>query len=495
MNTRAEAHPVHPVPRVLSIAGTDPTGGAGIHADLKTIAALGGYGMAVVTALVAQNTRGVREVHVPPTAFLAAQLDAVSDDVDIDAVKIGMLQDADIIRTVRAWLAAVRPPLVVLDPVMVATSGDRLLDAAAEDAVRELCAEVDLVTPNLAELAVLTGRPRAATWSDAVASGLALHEATGTRVLLKGGHLDGVGCPDAIVGPDGVTELAGRRVATTSTHGTGCSLSSAMATLRAQGLTWTDALTRAKEWLTGALEHAAALQVGRGNGPIDHFHELRHPSSAPVWSEAMWDAATAVRDEVDTCSFVTGLADGTLPRPVFERYLAQDALYLREYSRVLAKASSLAPTPAEQSFWARSAASALEEELRLHESHVRPGADPEPQTLMYTTHLHASDRSYGELVAAILPCFWLYADLGTRLTAARRDDHPYDDWLAMYGDQAFAEATARAIEIADAAASEASPRERARMTDAFARSMAYELEFFVAPTVDAVEPLLAAVAG
>ncbi|WP_258546475.1 bifunctional hydroxymethylpyrimidine kinase/phosphomethylpyrimidine kinase, partial [Microbacterium sp. H6] len=146
------------VPRVLSIAGSDPSGGAGIQADLKSIAANGGYGMAVLTALTAQNTQGVRAVHVPPVDFLRAQLDAVSDDIVIDAVKIGMLADAEVIRAVGAWLDRVRPPVVVLDPVMVATSGDRLLDPEAERALHGLLARATLVTPNLAELAVLAGR-------------------------------------------------------------------------------------------------------------------------------------------------------------------------------------------------------------------------------------------------------------------------------------------------------------------------------------------------
>lgn len=475
------------IPRVLSIAGTDPTGGAGLQADLKSIGALGGYGMAVTTALVAQNTRGVREVHVPPVAFLTAQLDAVSDDVEIDAVKIGMLQSVEIIAAVRAWLDRTRPPIVVLDPVMIATSGDRLLDTAAEEALHGLCREADLITPNLAELAVLTGRPQAETWPAAISAARRLHRSTGATVLLKGGHLAGGACPDAIVGPDGVHEIAGVRVATRNTHGTGCSLSSAMATLRAQGATWPEALARAKEWLTGALTHADALRVGAGNGPIDHFHELRRGTQArprpSLWSREVWDAAAVVRDDVDACAFVRGLADGSLPGEAFRHYLAQDAIYLGEYSRLLARASTLAPTADEQAFWARSAESALVEELRLHEGHLGADADrdPAPQTLAYTNHLHASTRSYGELVAALLPCFWLYTDLGSRLQSARRDGHPYDDWLAMYGDPTFAEATARAVSIADAAARDAGPRERARMTDAFARSMTHELRFFEAP--------------
>ena len=171
MKSHAARASLRSTPRVLSIAGTDPTGGAGIQADLKSIAANGGYGMAVVTALVAQNTRGVRSVHTPPVEFLREQLDAVSDDVVIDAVKIGMLADVDVIREVRSWLEAIRPPLVVLDPVMVATSGDRLLESSAEQALRDLVSLADLVTPNIPELAVLLQEPTACSWLEAVEQG------------------------------------------------------------------------------------------------------------------------------------------------------------------------------------------------------------------------------------------------------------------------------------------------------------------------------------
>ncbi len=266
-------------PRVLSIAGTDPTGGAGIQADLKSIAANGGYGMAVVTALVAQNTRGVRSVHTPPVEFLREQLNAVSDDVVIDAVKIGMLADVDVIREVRSWLEATRPPLVVLDPVMVATSGDRLLAPSAEQALRDLVSLADLVTPNIPELAVLLQEPTACSWPEAVEQGKRLSRISGVTVLVKGGHLTGVSCPDALVNTQGlladtVVEFASPRVDTSNTHGTGCSLSSAMATVQARTGDWAMSLSRVKAWLQDALLHANELEVGAGNGPINHFHQL-----------------------------------------------------------------------------------------------------------------------------------------------------------------------------------------------------------------------------
>ena len=161
------------VPRVLAIAGSDPSGGAGIQADLKSIAASGGYGMAAITALTAQNTRGVSGVHVPPAPFLTAQLNAVSDDISIDAVKIGMLGDEQVITAVRSWLEKVRPGVVVLDPVMVATSGDRLLQESAEAALRALLPLAHLITPNLAELGMLLGEPEAARLVRGAGSGQA----------------------------------------------------------------------------------------------------------------------------------------------------------------------------------------------------------------------------------------------------------------------------------------------------------------------------------
>ncbi|MFS0886397.1 bifunctional hydroxymethylpyrimidine kinase/phosphomethylpyrimidine kinase [Aeromicrobium sp. 179-A 4D2 NHS] len=265
------------VPRVLSIAGTDPTGGAGIQADLKSIAANGGYGMAVVTALVAQNTQGVRSVHVPPVAFLAEQLEAVSDDVAIDAVKIGMLAGSAVIETVAAWLDRVRPPVVVLDPVMIATSGDRLLDAEAEQALRDLVPKVDLITPNVPELAVLAGRPPAHTWEAALGQARDVAESTGVLVLAKGGHLDGESVPDALVPPDRdapVAEFHGTRIHTTNTHGTGCSLSSAVATRRARLGSWELATAQSKDWLAESIAGGADLHVGRGAGPVSHFAGL-----------------------------------------------------------------------------------------------------------------------------------------------------------------------------------------------------------------------------
>ncbi|WP_449278782.1 bifunctional hydroxymethylpyrimidine kinase/phosphomethylpyrimidine kinase [Leucobacter sp. GX24907] len=279
------------VARVLSIAGSDPSGGAGIQADLKAIAANGGYGMAAITALTAQNTLGVQGVFVPPASSLTAQLDSVSADVTIDAVKIGMLANAEVIGAVAAWLRRTPVPHVVLDPVMVATSGDRLLDTAAEDALLRLVAQADLITPNLAELGVLLGEDVAPDWAVALDQARRLAQETGVRVLAKGGHLvrdpeshrANASAPrheqavDALVAPDGgIVEVSGQRVRTRNTHGTGCSLSSAIATRVARHGEWEAAVREAKAWLTQSLAAADELEVGSGHGPIHHFAGLWH---------------------------------------------------------------------------------------------------------------------------------------------------------------------------------------------------------------------------
>ncbi|TFC05389.1 bifunctional hydroxymethylpyrimidine kinase/phosphomethylpyrimidine kinase [Cryobacterium mannosilyticum] len=513
------------IPRVLSIAGTDPTGGAGIQADLKAIAANGGYGMAVITSLVAQNTQGVRSIHLPPTSFLREQLDAVSDDVTIDAVKIGMLATDDVVAEVAAWLRRIRPPIVVLDPVMVATSGDRLLDERAEAAVRDLLAEVDIVTPNLPELAVLAACPVALTWPEAIRQARAVSARHDVIVLAKGGHLGGQGSPDALVdaaaglsGGHDLVEFVQERVPTTNTHGTGCSLSSALATRQARLGDWVAALASAKEWLTDSLRHADELDVGHGNGPIHHFAALWSAGDAaaaasvaassvatvsfaevsvadavtPVaalgadmaaHTEEWWAGIDHLRTEIDDLAFIRGLADGSLADDAFSAYIAQDALYLRDYSRALARASQLAPTVAEQAFWASSAHGCLVEELELHRTWLdgrATDAAPSAVTTAYLNHLLAAAQggSYPVLVAALLPCFWIYQDVGERLAAANHAEHPYRTWLDCYAQPDFQAVTLGAIAIVERAAQGATAPERAEMRRSFHASAEHELAFF-----------------
>jgi hydroxymethylpyrimidine/phosphomethylpyrimidine kinase len=262
------------IPNVLTIAGSDPSGGAGIQADLKTFSALGGYAMSAITGLTAQNTMGVRSVHLVPATFVREQLDAVFDDVRVDAVKIGMLGAAEVVDVVADVLATRRPPHVVLDPVMAAKSGDRLLAADAVAHIRDvLLPQVDLVTPNLPEAADLLGADEVRDEAG-MAEQVAALSRFGPAVLLKGGHLGGAESPDLFLDRGAATpvRVSAPRIATKSDHGTGCTLSSAIAVLRPQRPDWLAAILAAKAYLTEALTAASRLTVGDGHGPVHHFH-------------------------------------------------------------------------------------------------------------------------------------------------------------------------------------------------------------------------------
>lgn len=257
----------------LTIAGTDPTGGAGMQADTKTFAALGVYGASVVTALVAQNTTGVQEVHDIPPAFVRRQMDSVFDDLSVDAVKIGMLSVPEVIDTVAEGLKARAMRNVVVDPVMVAASGDPLLRPEAVATLREsLLPSALLITPNLPEAAKLLDAPLAKTEEEMRAQGERLLALGPGAVLMKGGHASGAESVDLLVMEGGVARFAAPRIATKNTHGTGCTLSSAIAAGLAKGLELEAAVAAAKDYLTAALAAADTLRIGRGHGPVHHFH-------------------------------------------------------------------------------------------------------------------------------------------------------------------------------------------------------------------------------
>jgi hydroxymethylpyrimidine/phosphomethylpyrimidine kinase len=257
----------------VTIAGSDTSGGAGIQADLKTFAALGVYGASVITALTAQNTRGVRAIHDVPPDFVRAQIDAVFSDLDIGAVKIGMLSQAATIEAVAQGLAAHHAKNIVVDPVMVATSGDRLLVPEAVEALRKLLIPRALVvTPNLPEAAALTGASVARNEREMEVQARELLALGARNVLIKGGHGSGDQSLDLLIGQGEVVRLSARRVATSNLHGTGCTLSSAIAAGLAKGLDLSAAAQDAKEYVTAAIAAADKLRIGHGHGPLHHFH-------------------------------------------------------------------------------------------------------------------------------------------------------------------------------------------------------------------------------
>lgn len=537
------------VPRVLSIAGTDPSGGAGIQADLKSIAASGGYGMCVTTSLVAQNTCGVREVFTPPLEFLTAQLAAVFDDVTVDAVKIGMLGDADTIRTVRTWLSEHPVPVVVLDPVMIASSGDRLLQAEAEQALRDLVPLVNVITPNIPELAVLCEKEPAQTFDEAHEQAANLAAATGTTVIVKGGHLCGQDAGNTAVFPDGTcAHVRTPRLDSRNTHGTGCSLSSSLATrlgvellqhaevaehTAEQSVLTSEDTHRALQWSTRWLHESiaagAGLQVGsgEGHGPVDHAARARRLEAAasaypwhhllattdsegntldgtsperllpvsPVpageavvkpagpWTAALWAAGGETWHQILDLPFVRALGDGTLDEDLFAFYLDQDALYLRDYSRALATLSARADTAEAQVHWAAGAHEAIAAESQLHEGWLANRArlgGPSPITMGYTNFLRASAAGDDYVVgaAAILPCYWLYEEVGAVLSSQNHADHPYAEWLSLYGGEEFAAEVERSLAEVERAFEAASPAQRVRAARAYLSACVYEREFF-----------------
>lgn len=270
------------IPNVVSIAGVDPSGGAGVLADLKAFSALGAYGCGVVTALTAQNTRGVAGMHVPPTDFLKLQIDTLFADVKIHAVKLGMLGSAPIVTTVADRLAHWQAPYVVCDPVMVAKSGDALLDRSAVSTLIEaLLPQCYMITPNLPEAGVLLEQRAPDSVKEMYRAAERLREMlphTGERwVLLKGGHLPGNELVDLLFDGDRMIEMPAPRIETKNTHGTGCSLSSAIAALLPQAPDFRrteQAVRSACEWLRHAIATSGALAVGEGHGPVHHFHAL-----------------------------------------------------------------------------------------------------------------------------------------------------------------------------------------------------------------------------
>ncbi|MGD9844305.1 MAG: bifunctional hydroxymethylpyrimidine kinase/phosphomethylpyrimidine kinase [Variibacter sp.] len=266
----------------VTIAGSDSGGGAGIQADLKTFSALGVYGASVIAALTAQNTRGVTAIHDVPAAFITQQIDAVFSDFRVDATKIGMLSRPPAIEAVAAGLARHAVRNIVLDPVMVATSGDRLLTPDAIDLLRRLLLpRARVITPNLPEAAALLDAGLATSEAEMRQQAERLLALGPDAVLIKGGHGTGAESVDLLVEPDRMTRLAAPRIVTRNTHGTGCTLSSAIAASLAKGSPLLEAVRVAKDYVTAAIMAADRLKVGSGHGPIHHFHELWKDDTAP----------------------------------------------------------------------------------------------------------------------------------------------------------------------------------------------------------------------
>ena len=263
------------IPIALTIAGSDSGGGAGIQADLKSFSANRVYGASVITALTAQNTLGVTGVHDIPANFITAQMDAVFSDLKVDAVKIGMLSQISVIEAVAAGLEKYKAKNIVFDPVMVTTSGDPLLAEEAVDAIKSiLMPKADLLTPNLHESAKLTGRSLAESNEEMIEQASILLNEGAKAILIKGGHSKSEECSDLLKTHSEEIWISAKRINTKNTHGTGCSLSSAIAANLAHDMSLQEAVSKAKKWLTNAIATSDQLDIGKGSGPVHHFHNL-----------------------------------------------------------------------------------------------------------------------------------------------------------------------------------------------------------------------------
>jgi len=261
--------------KVLTIAGSDSGGGAGIQADLKTFSAIGCYGMSVITALTAQNTQGVKAIHAVPPAFAVQQIEAVLSDIGADAIKIGMLYSAELIEAVAQALKKHGARKIVLDPVMVAQSGDKLLQDDAIEAIKEnLMPLADVVTPNIPEASVLCGR-QLKQWSDIESAAETLARHGSRSILIKGGHRHENKSTDLLflAGENRFVSLEADRIETRNNHGTGCTLSSAIASYMAKGSDVEEAVQKAKTFMNHAIAAGAAYKIGHGHGPVHHFFQ------------------------------------------------------------------------------------------------------------------------------------------------------------------------------------------------------------------------------
>jgi hydroxymethylpyrimidine/phosphomethylpyrimidine kinase len=512
--------------RVLSIEGSDPIGGAGTMADMKAFTAQGVFGYAVMTSVLAQNTQGVADIVNVEPSFLLAQLKAVSDDADIDSMKIGMLGTPQLVDTVRQWLTGLlehyraenkAKPTVVLDPVMYAKSGDRLLTAEAEQALVSLIPLADIITPNAMELSALDAMDnvvgahqsdkteRIATQAPLSYEAMEqLAQSVANRfdvvVYVKGGALALNGareCTDILATPTAghkerptVTRITGAAVSTSNVHGTGDTLSSTLAALRPQCTDWVETAKRAKEWMTGAIAAADDLHVGHGHGPVDFTWQ--HSPTGLSFTEDYWRRSKEIRERIRTMPFLERMLDGTLPLNDFSFYLHQDDLYLNDYTSLLALASSLAQDPHERAFFASAASYGLEEGLSFHRQWYREhGFSTQPAPMSDTTaayigheHRFSDGGSYCSLVAALMPCYWIYSivgqEMGRQMQEHRIDlnSHPYGLWIDMYCDAGFASLTFEELRICDKLAAYASMEDYNRMMDAALGSTEHEYRFF-----------------
>mmetsp|Transcript_30654 Transcript_30654/g.93795 ORF Transcript_30654/g.93795 Transcript_30654/m.93795 type:complete len:532 (-) Transcript_30654:238-1833(-) len=503
------AHAAHTssAPVVLSVAGSDSGGGAGIQADLKTCEALGVFGTTAIVALTAQNTLGVHGVHPVPVDFVRAQMDAVLGDMGAHVVKTGMLPSAEVIHEVASALKVHNVSVRVIDPVIIAASGDVLAGPEAVATIRNvLIPGATVVTPNMPEAGALLGRAVPTSVAEMRQAALDLLALGPQAVLLKGGRLpEGEGMVDVFVDAEhGIVELRYDRIDTSNTHGAGCTLAAAVAAeLSKQVHVGTvveplAAVRAARSYVATVFDSSSGIRIGTGlRGPLNHARaKWQQEPKIKSPSRQLWEdpEVTKITAKCLSNGFVVALADGTLPRETFGGYVAQDKFFLEAF----AQAYTLAITKLE----AHDASSARDlaalvrgvvEELQMHTAYAKEwGVDvhqvtPTPACKDYVDFLlnvaRSTDNGIAACIATMIPCMRLYAYLGQTLAAnasaaGNRRLNPYDHWISTYADDGFEGLAATLEALFDRHVSRADGPSFHRLRELYVRAMELELAFF-----------------
>ncbi|KAL0078884.1 Phosphomethylpyrimidine kinase-domain-containing protein [Phycomyces blakesleeanus] len=460
-------------PKVLTIAGSDSGGGAGIQADIKTLTSLGVYASSVLTSVTSQNTLGVNGIHDLPVDFVKKQLETVLSDIGADVVKTGMLSSSDIIKVVVSVLQDYPKAgsKLIVDPVMVSTSGSRLLAKDAVQTFVDLLLPVTFIlTPNVPEAEVILGKAEGSikTHEDMCEAARQIGSKGTKHVLVKGGHLpfDRDGCRVVVdvlytTETGEIYEIVNPYITTKNTHGTGCTLSAAIAGELAKGLDVLPAVINATTYIQHAIEDTLE-DIGQGSGPVNHFHGIRSmPYAGKSFVKALRDSLPkGMWSEFIDHPFVRGIADGTLPKESFIHYIKQDYMYLQHYARSAALAAYKSPNI---DMCARNAKIVLHVhgEMQLHLKYCTDWGISEEEVLStpesvcnvaYTRYVldKGATGDQLDLQVAMAPCLLGYGDIGMKLfncPKTKREGNPYWTWISTYADKPYQEAVTLGNEL------------------------------------------------
>lgn len=475
----------------LTIAGSDSSGGAGIQADIKAMTMNGVYAMSAITALTAQNTLGVSGIMEVTPEFLRAQIDSVFTDIYPDAVKIGMVSSSGLIRAISEALRHYNARNIVADPVMVSTSGAKLItDDAVQTLAEELLPLATLTTPNIPEAEILSGM-KIHGRDDMEKAGAKINADYGCAVLVKGGH-DVNDADDLLCAGHGAfTWFHGKRINTRNTHGTGCTLSSAIAANLAKGYELVDAVRLAKEYISGAL--GAMLNLGQGCGPMNHAFDLSGKFAGKKDVRGILMASVAdIWPEYNNHPFVRGIESGTLDPQKFRRYIIQDYLYLNEYAKVFALGIAKAKTLETMRLFSSVIDAIANVEMNVHKGYMSrlgvtqqelDSASRELANLSYTSYMLrvAYDEGEPEILAAILSCALSYEDIAKNIVMNNPDSvkhELYGAWIRTYSGEEYCGLNNILVSFLERSAENYTASQMNHLAEIFRECSLYEMGFW-----------------